>query len=81
MKPGYPIIGSNIDTRTRWFWRDEKPVRIGWYECRCWSEKYRMWALEVPRWWDGRVFLFSPDQPVSDFGFQPRDMWRGRIAL
>lgn len=78
MRPDTPILDANLEKRTRWFGRAEKPARVGWYECRYWSDRYRQWALAVPRWWDGQVFRFSPDGPASDFGFQPRDEWRGR---
>jgi hypothetical protein len=77
----YPIEDADLSSRTPWFGRDEKPVRVGWYECRHWAGHYRKWKLNVWRWWDGHVFRFSPNSlgVASDFGFHPYDQWRGRV--
>lgn len=77
-----PILDSDLTKRTPWFPHDIKPVHIGWYECRYWSDSYRKWGLETYRWWDGYVFKFGPDSEsvASDFGFHPNDQWRGRTT-
>lgn len=75
-----PILDGNLANRSPWFPAAIAPVRVGWYECRYWSDKYRRWSLSVPRWWDGAAWRFGPDEGPGDFGRHPRDEWRGRSA-
>lgn len=80
MSHGLPQIGADLGKRSPWFGPEQPPVRMGWYECRYWSDRMRRWGLEVPRWWDGECWRFSARGEPSDFASHPRDQWRGRNA-
>lgn len=60
--------------KTKWFPASEKPVSVGWYECK--SPLIGTSAI-VLRWWDGKNWRASPKSVISLFSLHKKDKWRG----
>ncbi len=58
--------------KTKWFPASEKPVRVGWYECRLLPTSHI-----VARWWNGHSWTLSETCGRSSFGIFYWDKWRG----
>ena len=63
--------------RTPWVDSTVKPIRIGVYEIRYWSQAYERHGFVKRRLWTGACWVIPDSKASTWFGVCAQDQWRG----